>query len=1010
MKKIIILIGLFPFFLNAYSQSPYMMDIATPNMTELGKYGQIPVSYFNGLPNIIIPLYTIKCKDIELPISLSYHAGGNKTETHPTWVGLGWNLNAGGSITRVINGGRDELRKEDFANESHTGYTYTCETGYYWASSALTDAWSTESFMTSLIQGADVCKLAMDTHPDEFCFNYAGNSGSFYFASENGVLVTKIKSKENQYTKIEPVFSSDAINFEVYKSTTPKNRVTATAYKTFLKFIITDKDGFKYEFGGDTTNIDFATSSGITVATSWHLSKIISPTGNNYINLLYSGAGVILNKSKSNHFYADYIPPSSYPQFERNDGIDGLSMSALQPKYLKSITTSENQVIDFTASTSSELDYNDWVSDDYNISNAFKSIFAGPANAFDAIWSSSKLSHHYYMKLDEIQISSLMTIKFQYSNPATQRLRLNELSILPFNGGGLAKSSMSETAMKYSFKYNSNYLPQYNSRKSDNWGYYNGIDYSIVHFGDYGSLMYDTRVPNTTLMKAEILEKIHYPTGGVTVFAYEPHDYSKVVAGYKVNDITFKLLSQAGSAGGLRIKTITSYPDELDISKFTRKTFSYVFDNGTSSGILSGIPQYSTSGSVHISYNYGGWSGLVNYHFQADYTVKYFQESQNLLLPLSSTDGNHVTYSRVIEKNEDNSSTIYNYTNHEEYLDEVPVKVKTNIDGDDIFGEFTSRELERGLLKSVENYDNTNRILAKTINTYNQNPDRYNDFIKHVYKHIFNSAVRLSALKIYTFTPYLSQQTETLYDNSSGSQVALSKETNLLYDSYNNLKSKTVTTSDGGIIREKYKYPYDKTDVPYPGMVTAHILSPVVEQSTEKQLGTATPIVIENTVYKYYAPYVNIYVPQSKIETKDGQNPYYDVYYTKHDNFGHILSMNKSDNITEVYLWSYNSKYPVARIIDSDYDAVKQLLPQVTIDNATTNEVTMRNLFNTLRTSLPNALITSYTYKPFIGISSITDPNGVTTYYEYDTFNRLTTIRDQDNKIIKQYEYYIKGQ
>ncbi len=1009
MKKIIILIGLFPFFLNAYSQSPYMMDIATPNMAELGKYGQIPVSYFNGLPNINIPLYTIKCKDIELPISLSYHAGGNKTETHPTWVGLGWNLNAGGSITRVINGGRDELRQADFANETRQANA-SCETGYYWASSAITDTWSTGSFLYSLILGTDPCKLAMDTHPDEFCFNYGGNSGSFYFAYENGSLVTKIKSKENQFTKIEPIFSSDAINFEVYKSTSPKSRVTATAYKTFLKFILTDKDGFKYEFGGDTTNIDFATSSGVTVATSWHLSKIISPTGNSYINLLYKGAGVILNKIKSNHFYANGIEGSSlYHRIDRNDGVDGLSMSALQPKYLNAITTSENQAINFTTSVSSELDYDDWISDEYNVSNAFMSIFAGPANIFDAIWSQSKLSHHYYMKLDEIQIISLMKIAFQYSNSPTQRLRLNELSILPFSGA-VTKSMTNQTAMKYSFEYNSNYLPKYNSRKSDNWGYYNGIDYSSVNFGDYGSLMYATRVPNSTLMKAEILEKIHYPTGGFSVFAYEPHDYSKVVAGYKVNDITFKLVDQAGSAGGLRIKTITSYPDEMDILKFTRKTFSYVFEDGKSSGILSGIPQYSSSGRIHVSYNYGGRSGLVFYHFQGDYICTYSQESQNLLLPLSSTDGNNVTYSRIIEKNEDNSKTIYNYTNHEEYLDEVPINDITNIDGDEIYGEFTLRELERGLLKCVENYDNTNRILAKTINTYNQEPTRYNDFIKHIYKYMFGGSYRFSALKIYTFTPYLSRQTETLYDYSSGSQVALNKETNFIYDSYKNLTSKTVTTSDGGIVREKYKYPYDKTDAPYPSMVTDHILSPVIEQRMEKQNGAVTIPNIEYTAYTYYAPFPKVYVPHSKEVMKDGSNSYTSNLYTQHDKYGNILAMQNSDNVTEVYLWSYKSKYPVARIIGSDYATVIQLLPQITIDNAMTNEVEMRNLFNTLRVNLPNALITSYTYIPYVGMSSATDPNGVTTYYEYDTFNRLATIFDQDHNILKQYEYHFKGQ
>ncbi len=53
---------------------PNLASFPSPEAAELGKYGQVPVSYFNGLPEIAIPIYTVKCKDIDLPISLSYYA------------------------------------------------------------------------------------------------------------------------------------------------------------------------------------------------------------------------------------------------------------------------------------------------------------------------------------------------------------------------------------------------------------------------------------------------------------------------------------------------------------------------------------------------------------------------------------------------------------------------------------------------------------------------------------------------------------------------------------------------------------------------------------------------------------------------------------------------------------------------------------------------------------------------------------------------------------------------
>ena len=55
------------------------------------------------------------------------------------------------------------------------------------------------------------------------------------------------------------------------------------------------------------------------------------------------------------------------------------------------------------------------------------------------------------------------------------------------------------------------------------------------------------------------------------------------------------------------------------------------------------------------------------------------------------------------------------------------------------------------------------------------------------------------------------------------------------------------------------------------------------------------------------------------------------------------------------------------------------------------------------------AQMTTYTYEPGIGITSISDQNSNTIYYEYDSFNRLSLVRDQDQKILKQYQYNYKN-
>jgi hypothetical protein len=78
-----------------------------PSTYQFIKYSEIPVSEYTGIPQVSIPIYTIKEGDIEFPIQLTYHAAGNKVADEATWVGLGWNLDVG-AITQIVND-KDDL-------------------------------------------------------------------------------------------------------------------------------------------------------------------------------------------------------------------------------------------------------------------------------------------------------------------------------------------------------------------------------------------------------------------------------------------------------------------------------------------------------------------------------------------------------------------------------------------------------------------------------------------------------------------------------------------------------------------------------------------------------------------------------------------------------------------------------------------------------------------------------------------------------------------------------------
>jgi YD repeat-containing protein len=52
--------------------------------------------------------------------------------------------------------------------------------------------------------------------------------------------------------------------------------------------------------------------------------------------------------------------------------------------------------------------------------------------------------------------------------------------------------------------------------------------------------------------------------------------------------------------------------------------------------------------------------------------------------------------------------------------------------------------------------------------------------------------------------------------------------------------------------------------------------------------------------------------------------------------------------------------------------------------------------------------MTTYTYNPLYGITSVTDPNNVTTFYEYDSFGRLQIVKDHNKHALSTntYHYY----
>lgn len=247
------------------------------------------------------------------------------------------------------------------------------------------------------------------------------------------------------------------------------------------------------------------------------------------------------------------------------------------------------------------------------------------------------------------------------------------------------------------------------------------------------------------------------------------------------------------------------------------------------------------------------------------------------------------------------------------------------------------------------------------------------------------------------YQSFLDNETETLYCGTD-SIVTYTKYTrNAAYL----IASKTVSTGQTRDI-SRYSYPTDYPDDTVMQQLVScnRISNPVmtvsdrngVEQKTEQK-------------YKLFNG-----MPQvAQIMTNSGASGDMEVRSecTRYDSHGNMSEVVNTDGTTTVYLWSYAFQYPVAEIRNASYNDVVSALGISTEALGKTLDPPMESV-NALRTRLSGALVTTYTYNPLDGISTVTDPAGVTVTYGYDPAGRLSCIRDMYGNVQETFNYHYK--
>ncbi|GAA3608239.1 RHS repeat domain-containing protein [Flavivirga amylovorans] len=494
------------------------------------------------------------------------------------------------------------------------------------------------------------------------------------------------------------------------------------------------------------------------------------------------------------------------------------------------------------------------------------------------------------------------------------------------------------------------------------------------------------------------------------------------------NDLVTTTTETKKKGSGLRLKKLT-IKDGITNNDIIK---SYTYDNGSAestSGILMSSPKYFFTDLVVGATTFVSNPSCLG---QCNQSAHYMYATSNSILPLSSSaNGSYIGYSKVQEhfgENDENGSVKYIYWNGSDLTNSA-----------NSLGMPTYPVLSNGLLSSIE-YLDSNSNYKKTI-VYDYIPENYDELddktIPGFYinsNSFFNSEFGIHE-GAYSYGFYdipinwwkLDTETTTAYFDNGNSVTTKNYEryndVNKLPEkiSFLNSKNETVETEIW------YSTSFASNDNAFGGNLLrdAHMISIPLQEQTK-----INGIITNRTTTDYEIigslNNIDLILPtKQSVIPKNDLNSLIDFNYSYENDTGNLLESYRTDGTKTSYHWGYNDTYPVIKAenitvnlssiaentsyLPSGYSNMESLL--LSLNNIATDsqqKLRWKTYNENLRAALPDVMVTTYTYDPLIGVTSITDPKGYTMYYEYDEFNRLKQVKDADGHILTKNEYNYK--
>lgn len=496
-------------------------------------------------------------------------------------------------------------------------------------------------------------------------------------------------------------------------------------------------------------------------------------------------------------------------------------------------------------------------------------------------------------------------------------------------------------------------------------------------------------------------------TGHSTVFeepTYNP-DIDNVTIDFNWDIINPDLVTKIGdkydmAVGGHRIKSIKTFENTTTLP--LEKQYEYKDENGVESGFCN--------------------FRLTNFFGFAD--IFYLNSDNNF--PLQFYHGQPVGYSFVKEKlisGLEKKISTYKYT----------FFPSTNGYGACYF--FNYSYGNGGICPCVDNPSN-GLLIENNIGSVRKISSAYttpNPLLNTTYIKGYNVSNRLEAgIEPENESDYAKYSISNFYEQKPFQSISeeyfptgtITTTTNNTYNTTNHLQLiSQVTSTSTGSSETNYFYPQDLPNEPHASdLITQNrIATPLVTQTIKNGLKLAE----QKTEYAKDSSTNNLLLPKFIYANKGAElidtNADKRITYNQYDNKGNLLEYTLENGTPVAIIWGYNQTQPIAKIENAPYSAISSFVSNLqglsnddndhcTTNPCTGNEHNLRIALNALRyePALANAMITTYTYDPLIGVTSITDPKGETHYFNYDAFGRLENVKDKDGNILSENEYHYK--